>query len=605
MKNFIHASMAFGMVAALAVAVPPGPGARTMSETAGARYTGTAPLQNVSANFTNILSTGFEAPDWQNNHSVCGDQFAFGVTCFFPVSNVCLFKNPIANQNCCPADEHNPAAGDPNPQTGWSMSPSGRHCRTPIVYDHHPFAGTQHLAFTYDALGGVPAGCSGAGSACRSRAITAQVRQPDISRAVWDMEISWDATLGSSMVQVIGMDTSVGSVNLTGYNYWYYLGYLLIYDFQNSGFVFGGYWSNYLGQYAHYQADYNPCNDTITYSYGGQVVHSETFGFHPPYGNDGGLAGPNGDTRDGSVADTTFYTTDHFPGSTTDIDNHYVTFTPCSDACCDGGTGTCADGVDQVDCSGPSSHWYPNVLCAQLGTDAKYPPACDRDTGACCDHSPLAGGPGPEGSCTDGVLPENCTGDQETWTKNAACAAVAGTCGFSIGDCAAAGFCSNPLPSIGAPCAADADCNAPGFCSAGKVGDYCASNADCNVPAATCLEDTGSCCDTLAGSCTDGVLFADCSGAQRIWTKNGECATVACDAVLGACCDADPFGSCTDTTSAGCTCDKCTWSKLQSCSTVECTHNSIPTVSEWGLVVLTLLLLTGAKVFFGRREAVA
>ena len=29
----------------------------------------------------------------------------------------------------------------------------------------------------------------------------------------------------------------------------------------------------------------------------------------------------------------------------------------------------------------------------------------------------------------------------------------------------------------------------------------------------------------------------------------------------------------------------------------------IPTVSEWGLVVLTLLLLTGAKIYFGRRRA--
>jgi len=31
----------------------------------------------------------------------------------------------------------------------------------------------------------------------------------------------------------------------------------------------------------------------------------------------------------------------------------------------------------------------------------------------------------------------------------------------------------------------------------------------------------------------------------------------------------------------------------------------IPTVSEWGLVILTLLLLTGAKVFFGRRRVEA
>lgn len=597
MKKFIHASMAFSMVATLAVAIPPGPGAKSVQETPGSVYTGTAPMQNASANFNLVLSTGFEAPDWQAGHSVCGDQFAFGVTCFYPVSNVCLFKNHIANQNCCPADDHNPAAGDPNNYTGWSMSPSGRHCRIPGIDTVNPFAGTQHLRFDYDPLGGVPAGGSGFGSAVRTRAITAQDQQSDVSRAVWEFEISWSATLGSSMIQVVGMDTSVGSVAFVGYNYWYYLGYLLIYDFTNSGFVFGGYWSNYLGEYAHYEADYNPCDNTITYSYAGQVVHTEPYGFTPPWGF------PT-DTH-AAVADSTFYTQDHFPGSTTDIDNHFVTFTPCSDACCDGVTGTCTDGVDAVDCSGPSSHHYPNVLCSQLGTDPKYPPACDRDTGACCDHSPLAGGPGPEGSCTDGVLPENCAGDQQTFSKNAACAAVAGTCALNPGSCDATGWCTNPVPNVGAPCLTAADCAAPGFCSAGKVGDYCSTDADCDVPAVTCLEDTGSCCNTLEGTCTDGVLFADCSGAQRLWTKNGDCGSVACDAVLGACCDADPFGSCTDTTAAGCVCDKCTWSKLQSCSTVECTHNSIPTVSEWGLVVLTLLLLTGAKVYFGRREAVA
>lgn len=30
----------------------------------------------------------------------------------------------------------------------------------------------------------------------------------------------------------------------------------------------------------------------------------------------------------------------------------------------------------------------------------------------------------------------------------------------------------------------------------------------------------------------------------------------------------------------------------------------VPTVSEWGLVVLTLLLLTGIVIKFGRRQAV-
>jgi hypothetical protein len=121
------------------------------------------------------------------------------------------------------------------------------------------------------------------------------------------------------------------------------------------------------------------------------------------------------------------------------------------------------------------------------------------------------------------------------------------------------------------------------------------------------LETPGACCETVKGTCADGVLEADCKGAQRIWTKGTSCSAVDCDPTLGACCDHDPFGGCTDTTFNQCPTDgtKNEWTKGRSCAQVTCTHNSIPTVSEWGIVVLTLLLLTGAKVYFGRRQAAA
>jgi hypothetical protein len=67
-----------------------------------------------------------------------------------------------------------------------------------------------------------------------------------------------------------------------------------------------------------------------------------------------------------------------------------------------------------------------------------------------------------------------------------------------------------------------------------------------------------------AGICTDGVIQADCQGENLIWTKGAACSQVDCPA----------------------------------------TFQAIPTVSEWGLVVLALLLLVGAKVYFGRREAI-
>jgi hypothetical protein len=539
------------------------------------------------------------------------------------------------------------------------MSPSSAHCRYPMISDHHPFAGTQHLRFQKDPLGGNPAGCTGFGSACRQRAITSQEAVADISRTIWSFEISWEQTLGSNMIQVMGQDTSVGSVFFVGYVQWTNLGYMFVYDFYNAGFVFGGYFTtsgtadvcvggsnagnscdadndcntciggdtpgapcfddfdcevggtctidgscpqvfDRLGQYVNFTADINPCDDTVTYSYGGEVVLTTPMGFNPPLG----------DQTDDIIApmlDSAFYTTNHFNGYT-DIDEHRVTYIACTDACCNGVTGECRDDATALDCAGPSDHYYPNVLCSQLGTDPKYPPACDRDTGACCDRTPDTAVADPAGICTDDVLPEDCVGAQLTFSKLAACAAVAGFCNVGDGGCDATGFCNYGHGKIGAACVTAADCAVAGFCTAGQVGDLCWGDSDCDVAGVTCLEDTGSCCDSLYGECTEDVLAADCVGEWSHWTKLGACTgpdAVACDEDLGACCDSDPFGACTDTTTSECTCSTCTWTKGASCDNTECLHSSIPTVSEWGLVVLTLLLLTGAKVYFGRREAVA
>lgn len=113
---------------------------------------------------------------------------------------------------------------------------------------------------------------------------------------------------------------------------------------------------------------------------------------------------------------------------------------------------------------------------------------------------------------------------------------------------------------------------------------------------------TGACCDTLNGVCSESILETDCVGDHRIWTKDATCADVACDPTPGACCNQDVLGTCTVTTAMECDCEKCVWHKEQTCEDIECTHAVIPTVSHWGLVVLTLLLLIGAKVYFARRE---
>ncbi len=74
--------------------------------------------------------------------------------------------------------------------------------------------------------------------------------------------------------------------------------------------------------------------------------------------------------------------------------------------------------------------------------------------------------------------------------------------------------------------------------------------------------------------------------------------------VTGACCFGDPFGHCTDDTlQSACTCTGCVWRPFQSCSEIGCSPQPIPTVSAWGLAILSLLLMIAAKIIFARPAA--
>ncbi len=624
-KAFIGMSALALAVSTVFAAPTIGPG-KMVEETPGMTRSGTfsTDLYNHGA----TACTGFETSEgWDLDFSICGAPF--GPTCIYPVSNVCIAKNHAASQNCCP--------GDPNENTGWCMSPSGRHCTEPSIRNINPshlkdpFLGKpslQHVRFQYDPAGGLPAGCTGTGSACRERFITSQAHVAQVADAVAKYDIAISNTLGMNLVQFWGQDTAAGSINLNAYTYWYYLGGIYIYSHVQGAFAFGGYWSH--PDYVQYVVDLNPCTNIATYSYGPDVVFQEPYGFSPPFGDQ------FPDLRT-ATTDTAFFTTDSFPPETIDIDNYCVTQTPCSWACC-GKDGICLDQDKAEPCVGAS---YPNTLCSSLGTKG-YPATCHLRTGSCCNHNLGAGG-----ACTDGVLEAGCTGDQFTWVQGGACTAVAGKCDSTTlaASLCDIGGCTN-WPNVGKPCATAADCTVTGFCFAGTCSDtvptkgcqgdwdctrpppaapstcvkflgenggkLCMTDADCNIAASACAEHTGACCTLLDGRCQDGLLSSEClaidASLQPVYHFKELCADVeargACDAELGACCDHDTFGGCTDTTFAGCQGGKLEWTKGATCATltVACLHEAIPTVSTWGLAVLTLLLLVGAKVYFGRRQ---
>ncbi len=485
-----------------------------------------------------LTTTDFEASEgWDLGSSICGAEF--DAVCGNPpgslnggFANVCVPKNHAASINCC--------FNDPNEDTGWFMSGSSQHCRSPGISDAHPSSGTQHLRFQYDPNGGSPPGCSGFGSGCRQAAFCTDgvgFPTPDAHVTTFTVDISGSATLGSSLIWGL-CEYQPPAVRFNTYIYMYYLGGVYVYDFlAGTGCdPFGcGYWSDFSPGYMTFRITLDPCNDVIIYEAGPQddpqIFHLEPFGFVPP----------NSTIRAYMETNAVVYLTDHY-GETWDIDNQRMEQGPgCPDACCDGGTGTCTDGVDLADCTGPSLTWYENQECANLVEPGTTNPiSCARDTGACCDAGPGAGGPGPEGACSP-TLPEDCTGTYDTWTKRADCADV------------------------------------------------------------TCIEVTGACCRLLTGECEDGVLMGDCSGPQDRWSVEASCSQTPCELVTGACCDSDAFGACTQTTQAGCSCPKCSWTKLADCADVECTHAAIPTTSQWGLIILALILLVAAKVTFGPR----
>ena len=147
------------------------------------------------------------------------------------------------------------------------------------------------------------------------------------------------------------------------------------------------------------------------------------------------------------------------------------------------------------------------------------------------------------GICTDEVAPENCTGDFETFSLN-------------------------------------------------KL---------CESPSVTCEPITGACCDRLDGFCSE-TIKGECSGAQPLWTARATCEEVVCDPVMGACCNTR-FGTCTNNIIlANCMGENLYWTKGESCNDQTCPDPFIPTVSQWGLMVLTLLLLIGGKIYFNRRN---
>jgi len=218
-------------------------------------------------------------------------------------------------------------------------------------------------------------------------------------------------------------------------------------------------------------------------------------------------------------------------------------------ACCTGGV--CKDGIEETPCVSGGGTFHEYEVCIDLD------PPCDGGTvGACCFF---------DGECavTSQLACEDYGGiwggDADCNTINACCLEY-GCAEMTSGCCAAAG---------GSYVGDDTSCSPTGAC---YVGDY-----------ASCIHTTSACCN----------------GLPNVFAGVG----TTCDA-YGACCiDGLCFPNVRESNCTGAFRGRGTWCVPDICDGDRDWGGPVPAVSEWGLIVMILLVLAAGTVVIKRDRA--
>lgn len=224
----------------------------------------------------------------------------------------------------------------------------------------------------------------------------------------------------------------------------------------------------------------------------------------------------------------------------------------CGNDCVEGGVGSTAEECDGTDDSACPGECYPAghplaCTCFSCG-DGFVNPGEDCDGGDCCTA--------------------NCTFDDVT------------VCRLAVNECDVTEVCDG----TSADCPTDAfqlagvDCTDDGNeCTS----DVCDGTANCTHPINGLC---GACC-LPNGTCNDQVQEGTCESLGGTFI------------VAGSNCGNDSDGDGIDDL-----CDQCPG--VDDAVFAPGCVGAIPTTSQWGLVVLAMLLLIGGKLYFGRRTAV-
>jgi hypothetical protein len=281
---------------------------------------------------------------------------------------------------------------------------------------------------------------------------------------------------------------------------------------------------------------------------------------------------------------------------------------------CDETNDTCTHTPNNTLCDDTLFCNGPEVCNPTVGCQSGPAPNCNdgvactldscNETKRSCVHAPN------DGACNDGLF---CNGVETCDRLNGCRAGTPPNCkdgiGCTVDTCDEATDTCRHQPK-------DALCDDSRFCDGVET---CNPNVGCVTGPPPGCSDLVACtidaCDTASDRCTHLPSNALCGDGD-------DCTVDACtpggcthqNMTCGACCL--PAGPCADhLTAEGCAGIVPGGGVFQGAGSV-ClgdadgrglddlcdTRGTIPTVSEWGLVIMTLLLLTGAKIYFSRRQ---
>jgi len=567
-----------------------------------------------------VESTGFETEDgWDAGYSICGPEFA--ATCSYPITNDCVPNDHAASQNCCESD--------PNEDTGWYMGDESQHCHEPHIDNVHPFSGLQHLRFQPDGQAGSPPGCVGNFSTaqCAITALTPRLGPQANDRTVISFEIAGsDGSGPDSALRASAHDDPSGSPAA-----WVVFGsrYLVVDNACDNFWAVAPVAEG--GVYRKFSIELDPGANTVRYCYAGNTVLLTKFG--------------PGQAR--TVQGVTFRVS-NITGGIWDIDDFSVARgaaappvicrefpsecqTPCGPRPCAALKAVAVNGEpiapttdihvrpgDLIEAEIRFSGWGGNIpqlrlyqarlllgeaaksgtngTVLPLGWDAPFYPIVCATASYCPPAYPICMPFASGGDCVGPNLDPHLGAFITTTRPDFAL--------FEL-----PGFFLVEVSSIN-------------YLFAG-IGEEDVGNEDSGVPryaGTVILQVSNNACGTFTIRFNDDVFefetfLADPHSPPVVMSLVSRplvihvCAedSTLCDGVEfcdGACCDSWN-GDCQNAVpQTDCACPNCVWTGGADCADIECKAEFvvIPTVSQWGLVVLTLLLLTGAKVMFGRRS---